>query len=71
MDPSQLYETYSEMFQIVRIRRHRLCETFSNFYHGLQVWYHDFIANITIFRLCFRFLRIFKSFGDIFVVFDS
>ena len=45
---------------VVNIVRDRLCETFSIFYHGLHVWYHEILTNLIIFKLCLLLLE-FKS----------
>ena len=43
------------------------CETHSNFYHNLHIWYHEILTNLIIFRLQL-FFRILKSFEHTFVV---
>ena len=54
-NPSQRYDSSSEILWFINIDivRDRLCETFSIFYHGLHVRYHEILTNLMIFRLCF------------------
>ena len=52
-DPSKLYESSPEMLPFVSIIRHKLCETFSIFYHRLHIWYHDILTNLVRLRLVF------------------
>ena len=53
-NPSQCYDPSSEILRFVNIIRDRLCETFTIFYHGLHVWYHEILTKLMIFRLhCF------------------
>ena len=50
-NPSQRYDSFSKILRFVNIVRKRLCETFSIFYHGLHVWYHEILINLMIFGL--------------------
>jgi hypothetical protein len=56
-NPSQRYDSSSEILRFINIVRDRLCETFSIFYHGLHVWYHEILTNLMIFRLRLLFLE--------------
>ena len=59
-NPSQLYDSSSEMLQIVSNVCDKLCETFLIFYHNLHIWYHDILTNLMIFRVSLLFIE-FKS----------
>ena len=54
-NPSQCYDSSSEILQFVNIVHDRLCETFSIYYHSLHVWYPEILTNLMIFRLCLFF----------------
>ena len=54
---SQRYDSSSEILRFVNIVHDRLCETFSNFYHSLHLWYHEILTNLMIFRVCLLFLE--------------
>ena len=62
-DPSKFYESSPEMLPFVSIIHHKLCETFSIFYHNLHIWYHDILTNLVIFRLRLVFVE-FKNHSD-------
>ena len=49
-NPSQHYDSSFEIPRFVNIVRDRLSKTFSIFYHGLHVWYHEILTNLMIFR---------------------
>ena len=67
-NPSQRYDSSSEMLRFVNIVRDKLCETFSIFYHSLHVWYHQIMTNLMIFRLRFLFLEFKNHLATTFVV---
>ena len=56
-NPSQRYHSSCEILWCVNIIHDILCETFSIFYHGLHVWYHEILTNPMIFRLRLLFLE--------------
>ena len=56
-NPSQRYDSSSEILRFINIVHDRLCEIFSIFYHNLNVWYHEILTNLMIFRLSLLFLE--------------
>jgi hypothetical protein len=42
--------------RFLHILHHNFLETFSNFYHGLYIWYHDMWTSFMIFWLCLCFI---------------
>ena len=59
-NPSQRYDSSSEILRFINIVHDRLCKTLLIFYHSLHIWYHEILTNLMIFRLCLLFLE-FKS----------
>ena len=63
-NPSQLYDSSSEMYRFVSTYVTKVCETSSTFSHNLHIWYYDILPNLIIFRLCLLFLNFFKKFKN-------
>ena len=54
---SQRYDSSCEILRFVNIVHDILCETFLIFYHSLDVWYHEILTNLMIFKLRLLFLE--------------
>ena len=60
-DPSQLYDSSSEMYQFVSTYVTKVCEISSTFFHNLHIWYYNILSNLIIFRLCLLFLKFLEN----------
>ena len=56
-NPSQCYDSSSEILWFVNIVHDRFVRNLFIFYHSLHIWYHEILTNLVIFGLRLLFLE--------------